>query len=48
MSNAHPLGEPDTLRLPDGRSLSLRRAGSGLIVAEIHRVLEEAGLVHSG
>ncbi|GAA2588789.1 alpha/beta hydrolase [Microbacterium binotii] len=29
MSNAHPLGEPDTLRLPDGRSLSLRRAGSG-------------------
>ncbi|UIN29536.1 alpha/beta fold hydrolase [Microbacterium binotii] len=29
MSGAHPLGEPDTLRLPDGRSLILRRAGSG-------------------
>lgn len=29
MSDAHPLGQQDTCRLPDGRSLRLRRAGSG-------------------
>lgn len=29
MNDAHPLGEPDTRALSDGRSLTLRRAGSG-------------------